>query len=58
MSSVSGLELGFDERKKAEEISSFLKTEQYKMILKSGDMEKCLKRLAWHIEEPRVSQSS
>ena len=57
LSSVSGLELGFDERKKAEEISSFLKTEQYEMILKSGDMEKCLKRLAWHIEEPRVGQS-
>jgi len=57
LSSVSGLELGFDERKKAEEISSFLKTEQYEMILKSGDMEKCLKRLTWHIEEPRVGQS-
>ena len=55
LSSVSGLELGFDERK-SREISA-LKTEQYEMILKSGDMEKCLKRLAWHIEEPRVGQS-
>ena len=57
LSEVSSLELGFDERKKAEQISSFLKTEQYEMILKSGDIEKCLQRLAWHIEEPRVGQS-
>ncbi len=57
LSEVSSLELGFDERKKAEQISSFLKTEQYEMILKSGDMEKCIQRLAWHIEEPRVGQS-
>ena len=27
------------------------------MILSHGDMEKCLKRLSWHIEEPRVGQS-
>ena len=26
------------------------------MVLKSGDMERCLKKLAWHIEEPRVGQ--
>ena len=30
LSSVSGLELGFDERKKAEEISSFLKPNNMK----------------------------
>lgn len=56
LSSVSNLELGLDERKEAEKISSFFKTEQYEMVLKSGDMERCLKKLAWHIEEPRVGQ--
>lgn len=57
LTSVSNLELGFDERKKAKQISTFLKTEHNEMILSYGDMEKCLKRLAWHIEEPRVGQS-
>jgi asparagine synthase (glutamine-hydrolysing) len=27
------------------------------MVLKAGDMERCLPRLAWHLEEPRVGQS-
>ena len=27
------------------------------MVLKSGDMERCLPKLAWHLEEPRVGQS-
>ena len=56
LTSVSNLELGFDERKKAKQISTFLNTEHNEIILSYGDMEKCLKRLAWHIEEPRVGQ--
>jgi asparagine synthase (glutamine-hydrolysing) len=27
------------------------------MVLKAGDMERCLPDLAWHLEEPRVGQS-
>ena len=27
------------------------------MVLKAGDMERCLPKLAWHLEEPRVGQS-
>jgi asparagine synthase (glutamine-hydrolysing) len=27
------------------------------MVLKAGDMERCLAKVAWHIEEPRVGQS-
>jgi asparagine synthase (glutamine-hydrolysing) len=27
------------------------------MVLKAGDMERCMKRLVWHLEEPRVGQS-
>jgi len=53
----SGLELGFDEREKAEYMSYLFKTEHYEMVLKSGDMERCLKDVAWHIETPRVGQS-
>ena len=55
--SASGLELGFDEREKAEFMSYLYKTEHYEMVLKAGDMERILPTLAWHLEEPRVGQS-
>ena len=57
VSSASGLELAFDERQKAEFMSAKFKTEHYEMVLKAGDMERCLKKLSWHLEEPRVGQS-
>lgn len=57
LSSASGLELAFDERAKAEAMSARFKTEHYEMVLKAGDMERCLPALARHLEEPRVGQS-
>jgi asparagine synthase (glutamine-hydrolysing) len=57
LSSASGIELAFDERVKAEAMSARFRTEHYEMVLKAGDMERCLPRLAWHLEEPRVGQS-
>lgn len=57
LSSASGIELAFDERTKAEAMSARFKTEHYEMVLKAGDMERCLPTLAWHLEEPRVGQS-
>lgn len=57
LNSASGLELAFDEREKAEYMSYLFKTEHYEMVLKSGDMERVMSRLSWHIEEPRVGQS-
>lgn len=57
LSSASGIELAFDERPKAEAMSARFKTEHYEMVLKAGDMERCLPKLAWHLEEPRVGQS-
>jgi asparagine synthase (glutamine-hydrolysing) len=56
LSSASGVELGYDERSKAEYMSYLVKTEHYEMVLKAGDMERCLPQLAWHLEEPRVGQ--
>ncbi len=38
-------------------MSYLFKTEHYEMVLKAGDMERVMPRLAWHIEEPRVGQS-
>ena len=57
LSSASGLELNFDERKKAEHTSYLAQTEHYEMVLKAGDMEKCIENYVWHLEEPRVGQS-
>jgi asparagine synthase (glutamine-hydrolysing) len=57
LSSASGIELAFDERPKAEAMSAKFKTEHYEMVLKAGDMERCLPQVAWHLEEPRVGQS-
>jgi asparagine synthase (glutamine-hydrolysing) len=57
LSSASGIELGFDERVRAEAMSALFKTEHYEMVLKSGDMERCLDTVVQAIEEPRVGQS-
>lgn len=57
LSSASGLELSFDERAKAEAMSYYFKTEHYEIVLKAGDMERCIPKLAWHLEEPRIGQS-
>jgi asparagine synthase (glutamine-hydrolysing) len=56
LNSASGVELGYDERSKAEHMSYLFKTEHYEMVLKAGDMERALPRLTWHLEEPRVGQ--
>jgi asparagine synthase (glutamine-hydrolysing) len=57
LTSASGIELAFDERPKAEYMSYLFKTEHYEMVLKSGDMERCLPSLVYHLEEPRIGQS-
>lgn len=57
LSSASGIELAFDERTKAEAMSARFKTEHYEMVLKAGDMERCLPKVSYHLEEPRVGQS-
>jgi asparagine synthase (glutamine-hydrolysing) len=57
LSSASGIELAFDERQKAEAMSYLFKTEHYEMVLKSGDMERIMPRLVWHLEDLRVGQS-
>jgi asparagine synthase (glutamine-hydrolysing) len=57
LSSASGVELGYDERATAEHMSYLFRTEHYEMVLKAGDMERCMRGLVWHLEEPRVGQS-
>ena len=55
--SASGLELANDERPEAEHMSYHFGTEHYEMVLKAGDMQRALPRMAYHLEEPRVGQS-
>jgi asparagine synthase (glutamine-hydrolysing) len=57
LNSASGVELGYDERARAEHMSYLFKTEHYEMVLKAGDMERVMPRLIRHLEEPRVGQS-
>jgi asparagine synthase (glutamine-hydrolysing) len=57
LSSASGLELAFDERAKAEQLSAAYRTEHYQVVLKAGDMERVLPELIWHLEDLRVGQS-
>ena len=38
-------------------MSALFKSEHYEMVLKAGDMERCLPKLSHHLEEPRVGQS-
>ncbi len=57
LSSASGLELGYDERQKAEYLSNMYKTEHYEIILKAGDMERVMHDLIWQLEDLRVGQS-
>jgi len=57
LTSVSGMELSFDERAKSEYMSYKFKTEHYEMVIKSGDMERCMNDFAYHLEEPRIGQS-
>jgi len=57
LTSASGVELNYDERPAAEQMSYFFKTEHYEMVLKAGDMERVLPRLVRQMEEPRVGQS-
>ena len=46
LSSASGIELAFDERDKGRSNVCKFKTEHYEMVLKAGDMERCLPQLA------------
>jgi len=57
LSSVSGLELNFDERKPAELMASSFLTEHYEMVLHSGDMAWVLPKLIWHLEDLRMGMS-
>lgn len=57
MSSVTGVEANYDERRDAELISSHFKTEHYEQVINSGDLQWSLPRVVWHLEDLRVGMS-
>jgi len=54
--SASQYEITFDERENALKLSKLFKTDHHDFLLKAQDMQKIIKSLSWHIEEPRVGQ--
>jgi len=56
LTSASGLEVGFDERRTAEVLANLYKTEHYEVVMHAGDMEWVLPKLIWHLEDLRVGQ--
>jgi len=54
LSSVSGMEAAFDERKDAETLAKMFNTNHYEMVLHSGLMEKSMPKLTWHLEDLRT----
>ena len=57
LSSVTGIELVFDERADAELVSSHFSTQHYEMVMHAGDMAWALPELVWHLEDLRVGMS-
>jgi asparagine synthase (glutamine-hydrolysing) len=54
LSSVTGLELVFDERADAERAANSFSTEHYEMVMHAGDMAWVLPELVWHLEDLRL----
>lgn len=57
MSSVTGVEINYDERRDAELMASIFKTEHYEQVINSGDIRWSLPRVVWHLEDLRVGMS-
>jgi asparagine synthase (glutamine-hydrolysing) len=57
MSAVTGVEANYDERRDAEVIASYLKTEHYEQVINAGDLKWSLPRVVWHLEDLRVGMS-
>lgn len=57
MSEVTGVESNYDERRDAELMANYFKTEHYEQIINAGDLSWSLPRVVWHIEDLRVGMS-
>ncbi len=57
LSSVTGREANFDERREAELISCHFKTEHYQQVVNASDIEWALPKVVWHLEDLRLGMS-
>lgn len=57
LSAVTGREANFDERREAEIISGFYKTEHYQQVINAGDISWSMPRVIWHLEDLRLGMS-
>jgi asparagine synthase (glutamine-hydrolysing) len=57
MSSVTGVEANYDERRDAELMASFFKTEHFEQVINAGDLKWSLPRVIWHLEDLKVGMS-
>jgi asparagine synthase (glutamine-hydrolysing) len=57
MNEVTGRESNYDERRNAELMSNYLKTEQFEQVMNSGDIRGSLPKLVFHLEDLRVGMS-
>jgi asparagine synthase (glutamine-hydrolysing) len=57
MSQVTGTEANFDERRDAELMANFFKTEHYEQVMNAGDLRWSLPKVVYHLEDLRVGMS-
>ena len=57
MSEVSGREANFDERRDAELMANYFKTQQFEQVMNAGDIRHSLPSLVYHLEDLRVGMS-
>ncbi|MEW6470014.1 MAG: asparagine synthase (glutamine-hydrolyzing) [Bacteroidota bacterium] len=57
MSEVTGVEANYDERRDAELMANYFKTEHYEQVINAGDLRWSLPRVVWHLEDLRVGMS-
>ena len=57
MSEVTGREANFDERRDAELMANYFKTEHFEQVMNAGDIRWSLPRLVYHLEDLRVGMS-
>jgi asparagine synthase (glutamine-hydrolysing) len=57
MSEVTGVESNYDERRDAELMANYFKTEHYEQVINAGDLKWSLPRVVHHLEDLRVGMS-
>ena len=57
MSEVTGVEANYDERRDAELLANYFKTEHYEQVMNAGDLRWSLPKVVNHIEDLRVGMS-